>query len=186
MKRNRLQLLILSSIFTAIIGILAQITIPFPLVPITGQTLAIGLAATILGARYGTISTLLYIAVGAIGVPIFASMQGGIGAIVGPTGGYLIGFIPTAYFIGWYIEKTKLTFTHVMIANLIGMIITLAFGTIWLKISASLSWSVAISTGVLPFLIGGILKAALTSYIGVLVKKRLYSARLLPKEMINS
>ena len=87
MKRNRLQLLILSSIFTAIIGILAQITIPFPLVPITGQTLAIGLAATILGARYGTISTLLYIAVGAIGVPIFASMQGGIGAKVSPTGG---------------------------------------------------------------------------------------------------
>lgn len=186
MKRNRLQLLILSSIFTAIIGILAQITIPFPLVPITGQTLAIGLAATILGARYGTISTILYIAIGAIGIPIFANMQGGLGAIVGPTGGYLIGFIPTAYFIGWYIAKTKLTFTHAMIANLIGMIITLTFGTLWLKVAASLSWSVAMSTGVLPFLIGGVIKAVLASYIGVLVKKRLYSARLLPKELTNN
>ena len=185
MKRNQLQLLILTAIFTAIIGILAQIIIPLPLIPITGQTLAIGLTATILGARYGTLSTLLYIAIGAIGIPVFAGMQGGIGTIVGPTGGYLIGFIPTAYFIGWYMKKTPLHVIHGFIANTIGMVITLAFGMIWLKLSASLSWTVAFSTGVLPFLVGGIVKAILAAYLGVTVKKRLYAARLLPREIAN-
>ncbi|MGM9926842.1 MAG: biotin transporter BioY [Bacillus sp. (in: firmicutes)] len=185
MKHEQLKFLILTALFTAIIGMLAQLTIPLPLVPITGQTLAIGLAATILGAKYGTLSTILYIIIGSIGIPIFANMQGGLGAVVGPTGGYLIGFIPTAFFIGWYIEKTKLNFTHAMIANTAGMIITLLFGTIWLKVAASLSWPAALTSGVIPFLIPGFIKAAAAAYIGVLIKKRLYAANLLPKSSVE-
>ena len=68
----KLRMMIISALFAAIIGVLAQVTIPLPLVPITGQTLAIGLAATILGSRYGTLSVLLYLCMGAIGVPVFA------------------------------------------------------------------------------------------------------------------
>src|SRR5699024_11491248 len=97
---SRLQMMIVTALFTAIIGIMAQITIPIPLVPITGQTLAIGLAATILGARYGTYSTILYLIIGAIGVPVFAQMSSGMGILFGPTGGFIVGFIPTAFFIG--------------------------------------------------------------------------------------
>mgnify|MGYP001795387388 CR=1 FL=1 len=73
----KLRMMIISALCAAIIGILAQITVPLPLVPITGQTLAIGLAATILGSRYGTLSVLLYLCMGAIGMPVLPQLSGG-------------------------------------------------------------------------------------------------------------
>jgi|SRR5699024_2216566 len=178
-SRTNLQMLIITAIFAAIIGIFAQITIPLPLIPITGQTLAIGLAATILGSRYGTVSTLLYILLGAIGIPVFAQMTAGFGVIFGPTGGFIVGFIPTVYFIGRYLEKTNFTFFHAFIANFIGMFITLIFGTVWLKYVASLTWSAAFIGGFAPFIIGGILKAILAAWLGITVRNRLVSGKLL-------
>ncbi|MBD3109775.1 biotin transporter BioY [Bacillus sp. AGMB 02131] len=177
MKKTNLHYYIITALFTAFITIFSQVTIPLPPVPITGQTLAIGIAATILGRKYGTLSVLLYLIIGAVGVPVFAGMSGGISKLVGPTGGYLVGFLPTAYIIGLFVEKTKLCFTNAFIANIIGMVITLAFGTAWLKIAASLSWSAAIAGGVTPFLLVGILKAAIAAYISVLVRKRLLNTR---------
>jgi biotin transport system substrate-specific component len=184
-QQQKLRGMILAALFAAIIGVLAQVTIPLPLVPITGQTLAIGLAATILGSRLGTLSVLVYIALGAAGVPVFAEMKAGISVLFGPTGGYIIGFIPAAYFMGWYLEKTSFTFVQALIANTVGMIITLAFGTLWLKFGANLSWTAALTGGFIPFLIVGVIKAALASWIGVLVRQRLVSARLLFSSNMN-
>lgn len=176
---SKLQMMIVTALFTAIIGIMAQMTIPLPLIPITGQTLAIGLAATILGARYGTYSTILYLIIGAIGVPVFAQMSSGMGVLFGPTGGFIVGFIPTALFIGYYLEKTKYTVANAFFANVIGMLITLSFGTAWLKFSADLSWMQAFIGGFAPFLIVGVLKAFLAGWIGVIVRRRLASAHIL-------
>lgn len=178
----KLRMMIVTALFAAIIGILAQVTIPLPLVPITGQTLAIGLAATILGAKYGTMSVLVYLGLGAVGIPVFAQMSGGLGSLFGPTGGYLIGFIPTAFIIGYYLEKTSFTVTHAVIANVIGMFIALTFGTVWLKIFANLSWTGAFAGGFFPFLLVGVIKAALAAWIGISVRKRLKSASLLYSE----
>ncbi|MGM8212472.1 biotin transporter BioY [Virgibacillus sp. W0430] len=175
----KLRMMIVTALFAAIIAVSAQLTIPLPLVPITGQTLGIGLAATILGSRYGTLSATLYLIIGAIGIPVFAQMSGGLGVVVGPTGGFLIGFIPTAFIIGYYLEKTGFTVTHAFIANIIGMFITLTIGTIWLKIVADLPWRVAIASGFTPFIIGGIIKAFLAAWVGIAVRKRLTSAKLL-------
>src|SRR5690625_3676871 len=137
MTNSRLKKMIFIALFAAIIGIFAQIAIPLPVgVPITGQTLAIGLTATILGSRHGTYATILYIIIGAVGIPVYAHLTSGLGVVVGPTGGFLIGFIPTVFIIGLYLEKTSFTITQAIIANIIGMLITLSFGTIWLKISA--------------------------------------------------
>src|SRR5690625_1222686 len=149
MNQSNIQVMnmIVVSLFAGIIGILAQITIPLPLVPITGQTLAIGLAATILGSLYGTASILLYIIIGAVGVPVFAQMTAGFSVLFGPTGGFIIGFIPAAYIIGLYLEKTNFTIINAVVANIIGMIVTLLFGTIWLKLIAHLSWMAAFMSG---------------------------------------
>lgn len=179
MSNSKLRMMIVTALFAAIIGILAQVTIPLPLVPITGQTLAIGLAATILGARYGTISILVYLAMGAIGIPVFAQMSSGLGSLVGPTGGYLVGFIPTAFVIGYYLEKTSFTVVHAIIANIIGMFVALIMGTVWLKIAAELSWTAAFAGGFAPFIIVGIIKAVLAAWIGIIVRNRLQSANLL-------
>src|SRR5690625_3355871 len=157
---TKLRMMIITALFAAIISILAQVAIPMPLgVPITGQTLAIGLAATILGSRYGTLSALLYLIIGAIGVPVFAQMTGGLGIVLGPTGGFIVGFIPTTFVMGYYLEKTSFTVKNALIANIIGMFITLIFGTIWLKIVAELSWPAAFAAGFTPFIIGGFIKA---------------------------
>lgn len=180
MKQTNLRALILSALFTAFIAIFSQVTIPLPLIPITGQTFAVALAATILGKKYGTISVLLYIAIGAAGMPVYAQMLGGPGVLFGPTGGYLFSFIPVAYMIGWYLERKPFSFMHTVIANMIGVVINLAIGTAWLKYYGSYSWAAAIAAGAVPFIIVGILKGALASYLGYEIKKRLIRARLLP------
>ncbi|GAB4075197.1 biotin transporter BioY [Barrientosiimonas marina] len=179
MGNTKLQMMIVTALFTAIIGILAQVAIPLPLVPITGQTLAIGLAATILGSRYGTYSTILYMIIGAIGVPVFSQMTSGLGILLGPTGGFIVGFIPTVYFMGKYLEMTRFNVTHAIIANVMGMFITLIFGTVWLKIVASLTWYEAFLSGFAPFVAVGLIKAVLAGWIGIVVRRRLKEAHIL-------
>ena len=171
--------MILTSLCAAIIAVLAQIIIPLPLIPITGQTLAIGLVVTILGLKHGTYAVLLYILLGAIGLPVFQGFTGGLGILFGPTGGYIIGFIPTAIVIGFYLKKTRLTFTHALVANILGMLVTLAFGAVWLKYLAELSWTGALFSGVIPFLIVGVIKAILAAWVGVIVRQRLEQANIL-------
>lgn len=179
MKNEQLKLMMVSALFAAIIGVLAQVVIKIPPVPITGQTFAIGLAATILGKRYGTLSVLVYICMGTIGIPVFSAMTAGIGILFGPTGGYIIGFLPAAFIMGWYMERFGFTATHAIIANLIAMAVTLAFGTTWLKISAELTWTAAIAGGVTPFILVGILKAIAAALIGLKIRNSLITARLL-------
>lgn len=172
---------VVTAFSAAIIAVLAQISIPLPLgVPITGQTLAIGLIVTILGAKYGTLSVLLYILLGAVGLPVFSQFSCGLGILVGPTGGYIIGFLVQALLMGLYMDKLGTTYTHAVIANLFGMVVTLAFGTTWLKIVADLSWTAAFMGGVAPFLIVGVLKAIAAAWLGIMVRNRLETARLLP------
>jgi biotin transport system substrate-specific component len=184
-QQVKLRMMIVTALFSAIIGVLAQITIPLPLVPITGQTLAIGLAATILGSRYGSFSVILYLIIGSSGVPVFAEFSGGFSKLIGPTGGYLVGFLPTAFLIGWFMEKTSFNLKNAVIANSIGMLITLTFGTAWLKVAANLSWTAAFAGGFTPFIVVGLIKASLASWIGILVRNRLISAKLLFSEKNN-
>lgn len=178
MKTN-VRPLIYVSFCAAIIAVLAQIIIPLPLVPITGQTLAIGLVVTILGKKMGTQAVGLYILLGAIGLPVFTAFSGGLGIIFGPTGGYIIGFLPTALVMGVYFERFGYTFTHAVVANVIGMFVTLAFGAVWLKVIADLSWQAALLSGVVPFLVTGVLKAVMAASIGLVVKRRLQQANVL-------
>lgn len=171
---------IITAFCAALIAVLAQIVIPIPLIPITGQTLAVGLVVTILGLKYGTLSVLLYIALGTIGLPVFQSFTGGLGILFGPTGGYIFGFIFAALIIGLYLQTFGVTLTHAIIANLLSMVVTLAFGATWLKVMNDLSWEAAILGGVLTFIVVGIIKAILAAWLGVLVRQRLTQARLLP------
>ncbi|WP_342535556.1 biotin transporter BioY [Lysinibacillus sp. FSL K6-1151] len=179
MKKGSTYQYVLAAFGAAIIAVLAQVTIPLPLIPITGQTLAVGIVVTILGTRLGTISVLLYILLGAVGLPVFSGMSGGLGILVGPTGGYIVGFLVTAIIMGLYLDQFGITFVHAIIANIIGMIITLAFGTVWLKIIAEYTWTAAFMGGVAPFIVVGIVKAVLAAWIGVIVRRRLESAHLI-------
>ncbi|PFA64018.1 BioY family transporter [Bacillus sp. AFS015802] len=184
MNGEKLRMLIHCAIFAAMTGIFAQIEIPLPLVPISGQTLAVGITATILGSRYGALSLICYAALGAVGVPVFAGFSGGAQVLVGPTGGYIFGFIVAAFFTGLILEKTKFSIPMAMIANTVGMIITLILGTIQLKYVADLGWSQAMAAGVYPFIVVGLIKAFLASWIGITVRKRLVQAKLIQNRKV--
>ncbi|MCR8850239.1 biotin transporter BioY [Rossellomorea sp. SC111] len=184
MNGEKLRMIIHCAIFAAMTGIFAQIEIPLPLVPISGQTLAVGITATILGSRYGALSLICYAALGAVGVPVFAGFSGGAQVLVGPTGGYIFGFIVAAFFTGYILEKTKFTIPMAMIANTVGMIITLILGTIQLKYVADLGWSQAMAAGVYPFIVVGLIKAFLASWIGITVRKRLVQAKLIQNRKV--
>ncbi|CAM3279337.1 MULTISPECIES: biotin transporter BioY [Brevibacillus] len=179
MRNERLRWLLLSAIFAAVTAVLSQLTIPLPMIPITGQTLAVGLTATILGSRYGTLAILIYILLGAVGMPVFSGASGGFQVLVGKTGGYITGFILTAYVTGLIMEKTRFTYVTAILANLVGMVITLIFGTVQLKYVLDIPWEQAIAFGVTPFLMVGVIKAVLASLIGIKVRERLIANRLL-------
>jgi biotin transport system substrate-specific component len=170
---------VLAAFGAAIIAVLAQVTIPLPLIPITGQTLAVGLVVTILGTRLGTLSVLVYILLGTAGIPVFSGMSGGYGIVIGPTGGYIVGFLAAAVLMGLYLNKFGITFVQAIIANIIGMVVTLAFGTVWLKIVGDLTWTSAFMGGAVPFIVVGVLKAVLAAWLGVIVRRRLESAHLI-------
>ncbi|GED67723.1 hypothetical protein BRE01_14250 [Brevibacillus reuszeri] len=179
MRNERLRWLLLSAIFAAVTAVLSQLTIPLPLIPITAQTLAIGLTATILGSRYGTVALVIYVLLGAIGLPVFTEASGGIQVLFGKTGGYIFGFIAAAYITGLYLEKTSFTFVNAVIANIIGMIVTLVFGSIQLKFVLDVPWDKAFAFGATPFLMVGVIKAVLAALIGIKVRERLIATRLL-------
>ena len=182
MSQTKTKALILVAMCASIICLLAQVTIPLPLIPMTGQTLAIGIVATILGSKQSSITVFVYLALGLIGLPVFSQFTSGFGILFGPTGGYLLGFFPTAYLIGLWLEKTSYTYIQAFIANMIGMCITLIFGAVWLKLITELSWHEAIATGIFPFLPVGIIKAFLAAWFGIAIRQRLNSARLLPTQ----
>ena len=165
--------LILAAEVAAIIAVLSQFTFPLGLIPLTGQTFAIGLTATFLGKRTGTVSVFIYLLLGLIGLPVFSGMTGGIGVLFGPTGGYLIGFIVQTWLIGSIMEKVGSRYPIVLSANLVGSIAALCCGMLWLMISSGLSLYTAFLSGFLPFIFPEAIKSIAAASIGMFLKKRL-------------
>jgi biotin transport system substrate-specific component len=138
-----------------------RIQLPFTPVPITGQTFAVLLTGATLGWKLGAAGQLLYVAVGALGVPVFSDASGGVEVITGATGGYLIGFILAAALVGWMAEhRQDRTFATMFTAFIVGSVVIYVLGVIGLMISAEMSVAGAVEAGVVPFLLGDLIKAA--------------------------
>ncbi|MEG1426953.1 MAG: biotin transporter BioY, partial [Oscillospiraceae bacterium] len=98
--------LVMTGLFAAVVVVLTMISIPMPSgVPITLQTFAVALCGYLLGRKYGVASVLVYMAIGAIGLPVFSGFHGGVGALVGLTGGFIWGFLPMAFLCGLAVKK---------------------------------------------------------------------------------
>lgn len=152
--------------FTALIAVggWISITIPFlPLVPFTLQTLFIFLAAVVM-KRYAVLPAAMYVLLGICNLPVFHNGTAGIGVLLGPTGGYIIGFIPAALIAGLLMERD---FKWSGIAGIAAAsIIIYALGTAWLSVSTGMPPAAAFMIGVIPFIPGDILKAAAALAIG--------------------
>ena len=165
------------ALFAAIIAVCSQIQIPMT-VPFTMQTFAVFSALAILGGKNGTISILIYIALGAVGIPVFARFSGGIGVLFGTTGGYIIGFLFTGL-IYWLLTHFFGTKLPIMIAALaLGLIVCYAFGTAWFMLVytrkvETIGLATALGWCVFPFILPDCVKLALAILIAKRLPKRL-------------
>lgn len=158
----------LASLFAAMIAVGAYVKIPIPFspVPITLQVFFIFLAGAMLGSRWGTLSVIVYLLLGIIGLPVFSGGASGPGILFGPTGGYLISFAVAAFLIGKLSEKRG---TSNVLLNatfmLAGLCIIYLLGTPYLAYTANITIENAIKLGIIPFLPADLLKVALASVI---------------------
>lgn len=170
------------ALFTALIAVLAQISIPLPFtpVPITGQILGVFLAGAILGRRLGTIAVLVYLLLGAIGLPVFARGGAGIARFLGPTGGYLWGFVIGVYLLGWIVEGGKISYFRVVSGMLACLAVVYFLGTLQLAYLLHLTWGKALILGMIPYIPLDLAKLVLAAAVSLQVRRSLHRAGLLP------
>lgn len=157
-------------------GLVAQIRVvlPWSPVPVTGQTFAVLLAGVLLGRRWGGISLAMYTGLGAAGVPWFAGLNSGLGYLAGPTGGYIIGFILAAFFLGYFTD------TYIRSRSFLSMLALMLFANfiliyvpgllqlgLWLNLvkGEPVAFTTLLSLGALPFIAGDITKAVMAAAI---------------------
>ena len=154
---------------TVLLAISSRIEVPMVPVPVTMQTFTVAMIGALYGWRLGTLTVLAWLGQAALGLPVLAGGAGGLAHFAGPTGGYLVAFAVMAAQIGWLAEhgwngdRAGLAFLSMLAGNLL----CLALGAAWL--SRGIGWDAAITHGVLPFLVGAVLKSA----VGALALRQL-------------
>ncbi|MBR1591974.1 MAG: biotin transporter BioY [Ruminococcus sp.] len=174
--------LVMTALMSVVIAICSWISIPIGSVPFTLQTFAVFCAMLILGGKKGTFAVLVYILLGAVGIPVFAGFTGGIGIILGTTGGYIIGFLILGLFY-WLIDSVakddmfpKNNLIIKIAALVIGLLLCYAFGTVWfMQVYAKQADAIDIKTAlewcVIPFLIPDVIKLIIAAVVSENVRK---------------
>ena len=159
----------------AIICVLGPLSISIPVspVPISLGILGIFLAVYVNGWLYGTLSCLIYLLIGFAGMPVFTNFTGGIAKLAGPTGGYMIGYIPLALIAGFFISKFEKKIPLHVLGMVLGTVVCYLFGTMWLKISLQMSFPAALMAGVVPYIPADLAKMAIAIGIGIPVRSAL-------------
>ena len=161
------------ALMAAVTCVVGPLTIPVGPVPVSLVPLVIFLSVYILGTKKGTVSLLIYLLIGAVGVPVFSGFTGGIGKLAGPTGGYMIGYIFMALIAGWFIHRFYDKVAIQFIGMVLGLAVLYAFGTAWLAYSAEMTFMAALAIGVLPFIVFDFIKIVIAIVLGRTVRKRL-------------
>jgi len=186
-RKSRTYILAATAVMTAALCIAAPFSVPVGPVPISLATLIILLAVYILGWKWGTVSVLLYLLLGMAGLPVFSGFSGGFVKLAGPTGGYLVGYIPLALIAGLAIALSDRLLTAgaykhkavwVRLIQIVGMILGTAvlyvLGTAWFCIIMDCTVSYALTLCVIPFIPGDLLKILIAILLGPELRKRIH------------
>lgn len=180
--------ILLASTFVAMMIICAYVIIPIGPVPITLQPLVVMLAGILLGSRLGAISMVIWMLLGFLGLPVFHQGQSGLVMLVGPTGGFIVSFIFTAWVVGYLTERDlEANYFKNFVYLSVGMIVCYVIGLIGFKLSFQfflqkpMTWSNAMLLAVAPFLPFDIIKAGLAAFLGMRVRKALLLSGLITK-----
>ena len=164
-----------AGLFAAVIAIMAQISIPMP-GGVTMQTFAVTLGAVVLGAKLSTVSMVIYLVLGAVGVPVLAGFTGGLAKFVGPTGGFLISFPLMAFVIGWGVEHRKAFPGAFVVALIAGTVLNYVVGVAMFCALTQSTVAAGLAACVIPFIPTAVIKAVLASVLGFGIRKRLNRA----------
>ena len=173
---HTLKMTVFTALFAALIAAGAFIAIPIGPVPIVLQNMFVLMAALVLGPRWGLAAIVLYLFMGACGFPVFSGGTGGLGRLFGPTGGYLMGYIPVVWATAVAAKAAGERFAGQALAMALGALLVYVAGVPWLKLATGMSWGKAVSVGLLPFIIGDIIKI----FAGT------WAARAMKKMMVRS
>jgi biotin transport system substrate-specific component len=155
-----LRMTVYASLMAALIAAGAYMALPIGPVPIVLQNLFVFLSGLLLGPRWGVASIGVYLMAGALGLPVFAGGVGGIGRFAGPTGGYLLGYLPAVYVIGWISKNSKGRVAVDVLAMVCGSIIIYTCGISWLKMLSGMTLGKTLVVGMYPFILGDVVKIA--------------------------
>lgn len=179
----KIKTMVLCAVFAALLCVLCVITIPIGPVPITLATFGIMLCAAVLGWKRSAVSVLVYILLGAVGLPVFSGFKGGFTVLLGPTGGYIWSYIPMALVISLIIrslpEKPLPAMLKIFAACLAGILICYALGTVQFMFVQKTSFAESLGLCVIPFIPFDALKAAAAAYLGYVVRGALKKANLI-------
>jgi biotin transport system substrate-specific component len=171
--------LAVTALMAAVMCVLGPLSIPIGPVPISLTNFAIYLSVFLLGTQMGTVSYLVYLLIGAAGLPVFSAYSGGLAKLAGPTGGYLIGFIPMAIVSGVFLSRSRGRKWFSALGMALGTLAAYALGTVWFVALMKCGVWYALTVCVFPFLPGDAVKIAAALAIGSLVRGRLQKAGLL-------
>ena len=153
--------IVLCAIFAALSAILSQVAIPIGVVPINLTHVSIFMAAGLLGAKRGALSQLVFVLLGAFGAPVFSGFTGGLERLVGPTGGFILGYILCAFAAGLIIDRFGVSVKVLVAAMLAGWVVTYVPGILWFMRQMEVGFVQSLSLCVLPYLPGDAVKTVL-------------------------
>ncbi|MCG0275248.1 MAG: biotin transporter BioY [Thermosediminibacteraceae bacterium] len=162
------------ALFAALTAVLSYIRIPLPFspVPVTLQTLAVMLAGSLLPPKTAFLCMVVYISMGIAGLPVFSAGAAGLGALIGPTGGYIMSWPIAAYIIAFMLRKRNPTFLMLILSNILGgIIVVYTAGTFYLALITDMDITAAVTAGALPFIPGDLLKVLAASLLSSSLRK---------------
>lgn len=165
--------LVYCALFAALMAVLAQVSVPIGPVPISLATLGVMLCGLLLGWKYGLMAVAVYLLLGLAGAPVFAGLQGGAARLLGPTGGYLIGYLPYAALAGWRGKEEKQAFLATCGKLLLGTAVCYVLGTAWFMHQSGRAIGDSLTLCVLPFLPGDGVKIAVCALLHPRLKQAL-------------
>lgn len=171
--------LCMMAMMSAVMCVIAPLSIPIGAVPISAATLVIYLSVYLLGTKMGTVSCAVYLMLGFAGLPVFSNYTGGAAKLLGPTGGYLAGYIFLALVCGLFMEKSSYKTIWCIIGMIAGTAVLYVFGTVWFVIMMKCDIGYAVSACVTPFIIGDLAKIIFSELAGREIRKRLKIAGLI-------
>ncbi|WP_281164608.1 biotin transporter BioY [Liquorilactobacillus sicerae] len=158
MKKNRIRQVTVNGMMLAVMIVCSQLTIPIPIVPITLQTFAVGLIASLLSVLDGFEVLIAYLLLGTLGLPVFANFSSGIAVFLGPTGGYLFSFLAYQIVTAGLLKKFGRQLPILFAANCFGALLSLLIGSVWMIWVLKISFTKAMLIGFVPFLLPGLFK----------------------------